>query len=77
MSTQSSAEINLQQKLRDDAQLRVEELEESVLEKDQELQRLQALVSKLQGEVLHTCLLLTEKLLTHTLTCNKCARLTS
>ncbi|KAM9841111.1 uncharacterized protein ACBR49_014628 [Aulostomus maculatus] len=51
MSTQSSAEVNLQQKLREDAQLRMEELEESVLEKDQELQRLQALVSRLQGEV--------------------------
>ncbi|KAM7369356.1 hypothetical protein PAMP_013630 [Pampus punctatissimus] len=50
-STQSAAEMNLQQKLREDAQLRVEELEESLLEKDQELQRLQALVGKLQGEV--------------------------
>ncbi|XP_040914746.1 cingulin-like protein 1 isoform X2 [Toxotes jaculatrix] len=50
-STQATAELNLQQKLRDDAQLRVEELEESLLEKDQELQRLQTLVSRLQGEV--------------------------
>ncbi|KAM7393296.1 hypothetical protein PAMA_008104 [Pampus argenteus] len=50
-STQSAAEMNLQQKLREDAQLRVEELEESLLEKDQELQRLQTLVGKLQGEV--------------------------
>lgn len=51
MSTQSSAELNLQQKLREDAQMRVEELEEALLEKDQETQRLQLLVSKLQGEV--------------------------
>ncbi|RVE65442.1 hypothetical protein OJAV_G00116490 [Oryzias javanicus] len=49
--TQVSTELSLQQKLRDDAQLRVEELEETVLDKDQELQRLQSLVSKLQGEV--------------------------
>uniref|UniRef100_A0A3B3D1N7 Myosin tail domain-containing protein n=1 Tax=Oryzias melastigma TaxID=30732 RepID=A0A3B3D1N7_ORYME len=49
--TQMSTELSLQQKLRDDAQLRVEELEETVLDKDQELQRLQSLVSKLQGEV--------------------------
>ncbi|XP_042250915.1 cingulin-like isoform X5 [Thunnus maccoyii] len=51
VSTQSAAQMNLQQKLREDAQLRVEELEESLLEKDQELQRLQALVNRLQGEV--------------------------
>ncbi|XP_070707122.1 cingulin-like protein 1 [Pempheris klunzingeri] len=51
MSTQAAAELNLQQKLREDSQLRVEELEESLLEKEQELQRLQALVSRLQGEV--------------------------
>lgn len=50
--TQMSTELSLQQKLRDDAQLRVEELEETVLDKDQELQRLQSLVSKLQGEVI-------------------------
>lgn len=50
-STQASAEMNLQQKLREDAQHRVDELEESLLEKDQELQRLQNLVSRLQGEV--------------------------
>ncbi|XP_061589197.1 putative leucine-rich repeat-containing protein DDB_G0290503 [Cololabis saira] len=50
-STQSTAELHLQQKLREDAQLRVEELEESLLEKDQEMMRLQALVSRLQGEV--------------------------
>ncbi|XP_038589743.1 cingulin-like protein 1 isoform X3 [Micropterus salmoides] len=50
-STQATAELNLQQKLREDSQLREEELEESLLEKEQELQRLQALVSKLQGEV--------------------------
>lgn len=52
VSTQATAEINLQKKLREDAQLRVEELEESLLEKDQELQRHQVLVSRLQGEVL-------------------------
>ncbi|XP_008322532.1 EH domain-containing and endocytosis protein 1 isoform X2 [Cynoglossus semilaevis] len=51
VSTQATAEINLQKKLREDAQLRVEELEESLLEKDQELQRHQVLVSRLQGEV--------------------------
>ncbi|XP_054614257.1 cingulin-like protein 1 [Dunckerocampus dactyliophorus] len=51
MSSQSTAEFNLQQKLRQDAQLRVEELEESLLEKEQELQRLQAIVNRLQGEV--------------------------
>ncbi|KAG7269848.1 hypothetical protein CRUP_032371, partial [Coryphaenoides rupestris] len=39
LSSQAGAELNLQQKLREDAQLRVEELEESHLEKDQELQR--------------------------------------
>nr|XP_057912514.1 cingulin-like protein 1 [Doryrhamphus excisus] len=51
MSSQCTAEFNLQQKLRQDAQLRVEELEESLLEKEQELQRLQAIVNRLQGEV--------------------------
>ncbi|TKS84127.1 Cingulin-like protein 1 [Collichthys lucidus] len=50
-STQASAELSLQQKLRDDSQQRVDELEESVLEKEQEVQRLQDLVSRLQGEV--------------------------
>lgn len=35
--------------------MRVEELEESLLEKDQEVQRLQALVNKLQGEVCPPC----------------------
>ncbi|XP_035524339.1 cingulin-like protein 1 [Morone saxatilis] len=51
VSTQATAELNLQQKLREDSTLRVEELEESLLEKEQELQRLQALVNRLQGEV--------------------------
>ncbi|XP_031133399.1 cingulin-like protein 1 [Sander lucioperca] len=51
VSTQATAELSLQQKLRDDGQLRVEELEEALLEKEQELQRLQLLVSRLQGEV--------------------------
>ena len=42
-----------------DAQLRVEELEESILEKDQEVLRLQQIVSRLQGEVrIHTHTLL-------------------
>ncbi|XP_071402519.1 myosin heavy chain, embryonic smooth muscle isoform-like, partial [Centroberyx affinis] len=50
-ATQAAAELGLQQKLREDAQLRVEELEESLLEKDQELQRLQGIVNRLQGEV--------------------------
>ena len=43
--------MNLQQKLRQDAQLRVEELEETLLEKDQELHRLDDTVVRLQGEV--------------------------
>ncbi|XP_047228342.1 uncharacterized protein LOC124872416 isoform X2 [Girardinichthys multiradiatus] len=51
MATQNSAELSLQQKIREDAQMRVEELEEALLEKDQETQKLQLLVSKLQGEV--------------------------
>ncbi|XP_051961830.1 cingulin-like [Xyrauchen texanus] len=50
-SNRARAELSLQQKLRADAQLRVEELEESVLEKDQELLRLTQIVSRLQGEV--------------------------
>ncbi|XP_051534094.1 cingulin-like protein 1 isoform X2 [Myxocyprinus asiaticus] len=50
-SNHARAELSLQQKLRADAQLRVEELEESVLEKDQELLRLTQIVSRLQGEV--------------------------
>uniref|UniRef100_A0A671VLD0 Myosin tail domain-containing protein n=1 Tax=Sparus aurata TaxID=8175 RepID=A0A671VLD0_SPAAU len=51
VSTQATATLHLQQKLREDSQLRVEELEESLLEKEQELQGLQTLVNKLQGEV--------------------------
>lgn len=51
VSTQAATELNLQQKLREDAALRVDELEESLLEKDQELQRLRSLVGRLQGEV--------------------------
>ncbi|XP_041667071.1 uncharacterized protein LOC121525252 [Cheilinus undulatus] len=51
ISTQASQELNLQQKLRDDSQLRVDELEETLLEKEQELQKLQSLVNRLQGEV--------------------------
>ncbi|XP_060791566.1 cingulin-like protein 1 isoform X2 [Neoarius graeffei] len=50
-ASQSSAELSLQQKLRVDTQLRVEELEECVLEKEQEIMRLQQIISRLQGEV--------------------------
>lgn len=50
-SNQARTELSLQQKLRADAQLRVEELEESLLEKDQELLRLTQIVNRLQGEV--------------------------
>ncbi|KAI4883037.1 hypothetical protein NFI96_029471 [Prochilodus magdalenae] len=50
-ASQANAELSLQQKLRMDDQLRVEELEESILEKDQEVVRLQQIVSRLQGEV--------------------------
>ncbi|KAG5272013.1 hypothetical protein AALO_G00160680 [Alosa alosa] len=50
-SSQAGAELSLQQKLRADAQLRVEELEESLLEKDQEMFRLQEIISRLQGEI--------------------------
>ncbi|XP_059214020.1 cingulin-like protein 1 [Centropristis striata] len=51
VSTQAAAEVNLHQKLREDGQQRVEELEETLLEKEQEVQRLQGIVSRLQGEV--------------------------
>ncbi|XP_041753135.1 cingulin-like protein 1 [Coregonus clupeaformis] len=50
-ATQASAELSLHQKLRDDALLRVEELEETLLEKGQELQTAQQTVSRLQGQV--------------------------
>lgn len=46
-----SSELSLQQKLRVDTQLRVEELEECVLEKEQEIISLKQIVSRLQGEV--------------------------
>ncbi|KAA0719674.1 Cingulin [Triplophysa tibetana] len=49
--TQARSQLSLHQKLRADAQMRVEELEESILEKDQELMRLTQIVSRLQGEV--------------------------
>lgn len=52
MSSQAQAELNLQQKLREDSELRLEEMEESLLEKEQELQSQQSLISRLQGEVL-------------------------
>ncbi|XP_059398143.1 cingulin-like protein 1 isoform X2 [Carassius carassius] len=48
---QARAELSLQQKLRADDHLRMEELEESVMEKEQELLRLTQIVSRLQGEV--------------------------
>ncbi|KAJ0057634.1 hypothetical protein NL108_011575 [Boleophthalmus pectinirostris] len=51
MASQSTAERNLQMKLREDTQLRVDELEESLLAKQQEIDKLQILVTKLQGEV--------------------------
>ncbi|XP_071029943.1 cingulin-like protein 1 isoform X1 [Oncorhynchus clarkii lewisi] len=50
-ATQASAELSLHQKLRDGDQLRVKELEETILEKGQELQRAQQTVSRLQGQV--------------------------
>ncbi|XP_056146795.1 peripherin-like isoform X2 [Lampris incognitus] len=50
-STQAGADLSLQQKLREDVQLRMEELEEILLEKDQELQRTQEIINRLQGEV--------------------------
>ncbi|XP_042158689.1 cingulin-like protein 1 isoform X1 [Oncorhynchus tshawytscha] len=50
-ATQATAELSLQQKLRDDALLRVEEMEESLLERGQELQIAQQTVSRLQGQV--------------------------
>ncbi|KAI4793073.1 hypothetical protein KUCAC02_032947 [Chaenocephalus aceratus] len=51
VSTQASVELSLHQKLRVDEQQRVEELEEELLEKEQEQQRLHSLVGRLQGEV--------------------------
>ncbi|KAL0963235.1 hypothetical protein UPYG_G00351500 [Umbra pygmaea] len=50
-ATRATAELSLHQKLRDDAQLRVDELEEIHLEKCQELQKVQEIVNRLQGEV--------------------------
>uniref|UniRef100_H3CY99 Myosin tail domain-containing protein n=1 Tax=Tetraodon nigroviridis TaxID=99883 RepID=H3CY99_TETNG len=50
-SSQAQAELNLQQKLREDSELRLEEMEESLLEKEQELQQQHTLISRLQGEV--------------------------
>ncbi|XP_061733168.1 uncharacterized protein LOC133536556 [Nerophis ophidion] len=50
-SSQHSAELHLQQKLRQEDQMRVEELEETLLEKEQELQKYQAIANRLQGEV--------------------------
>lgn len=50
-SSQAQAELSLQQKLREDSELRLEEMEESLLEKEQELQQHHTLISRLQGEV--------------------------
>lgn len=50
-STQIQAELSLQQKLREDSELRLEEMEDSLLEKDQELQGQLLLINRLQGEV--------------------------
>ncbi|KPP76413.1 hypothetical protein Z043_104244 [Scleropages formosus] len=50
-ASQADAERRLYQKLKDDAQARVEELEESLLERAQELQKTQQTVIRLQGEV--------------------------
>ncbi|KAJ8007391.1 hypothetical protein DPEC_G00117020 [Dallia pectoralis] len=50
-TTRATAELSLQQKLRDESGSRVEELEESILEKSQELHRAQEMISHLQGEV--------------------------
>lgn len=52
MSSQAQAELSLQQKLREDSELRLEEMEESLLEKEQELQRQHVLIGRLHGEVL-------------------------
>ncbi|KAK7896031.1 hypothetical protein WMY93_021356 [Mugilogobius chulae] len=51
MASQANVERNLQVKLREDTQLRVDELEERLMAKEQEIDKLQILVSKLQGEV--------------------------
>lgn len=51
MASQAAVERNLQVKLREDTQQRVDELEEQLLSKEQEIDKLQILVTKLQGEV--------------------------
>ncbi|XP_036383659.1 cingulin-like protein 1 isoform X2 [Megalops cyprinoides] len=50
-SSQAAAELSLQKKLRADALQRVEQLEDSLMKKTQELQRAQQTVTRLQGEV--------------------------
>ncbi|KAG7481557.1 hypothetical protein MATL_G00067960 [Megalops atlanticus] len=50
-SSQAAAELSLQKKLRADTLQRVEELEDSLMKKTQELQRVQQTVTRLQGEV--------------------------
>uniref|UniRef100_A0A8C6UY18 Myosin tail domain-containing protein n=1 Tax=Neogobius melanostomus TaxID=47308 RepID=A0A8C6UY18_9GOBI len=51
VAAQASSERNLQVKLREDTQIRVDELEEGLLAKQQEIDKLQILVTRLQGEV--------------------------
>ncbi|XP_066567048.1 myosin heavy chain, embryonic smooth muscle isoform isoform X4 [Amia ocellicauda] len=51
ISTQSTAELNLFQKLKNDSQQRVADLEENLLQRTQELQKAQMIVNRLQGEV--------------------------
>ncbi|XP_023667466.1 uncharacterized protein [Paramormyrops kingsleyae] len=50
-ASQSAIELSLQQKLKNEAQLQVEELEESLLENTQELDKAQQIVRRLQGEI--------------------------
>ncbi|KAJ8402102.1 hypothetical protein AAFF_G00373370 [Aldrovandia affinis] len=49
--SQVKTELSLHQKLKDETEVRVDELEESLMEKSQELQRAQQIINKLQGEV--------------------------
>ncbi|XP_064163544.1 cingulin isoform X4 [Anguilla rostrata] len=51
ISNQATSEMNLQEKLKHDLVSRVEELEETLLEKNVEAQKLRETVNRLQGEV--------------------------
>ncbi|KAJ8338834.1 hypothetical protein SKAU_G00356200 [Synaphobranchus kaupii] len=51
VSSQVTAEMTLHEKLKQEAEGRVEELEETLMEKNMELQKLQLLVNRLQAEV--------------------------